>query len=214
MHIHNTVWFWKRRLIIWKVISEDIADLGHCIDSIFSRHKISHSTAASQARACSFRLGVTLHVNLKLCSSEHLRAPWHCLYVNTLQWETGFSLHKDSVWRKLRSSPLALLLLINLWACASWLNDFVQTKNVTSIPPSKLWERRELGSMEETNRGSFKWKEDSFIMFSPDFWFLSECRRKLNLFVSVKYKGIIDSLRKLCRQTMLFSCFRKKFLHL
>ena len=49
------------------------------------------------------------------------------MHVNTLQ-RSSFLLHKDAVWRKWRSSPLALLLPINLLACAFWLNDFVQTK--------------------------------------------------------------------------------------
>lgn len=93
-------------------------------------------------------MAITVHPNVKFCSKRFLS-----LFVCKHRREAALSLQIDAAWRKLRSSLLALLLSINLLACASWLNDFVQKwQNLTSFPPYKLWERRECLTLKKKKK--------------------------------------------------------------
>lgn len=115
-------------------------------------------------------MAITVHPNVKFSSKRFLS-----LLVCKHRREAALSLQIDAAWRKLRSSLLALLLSINLLACASWLNDFVQKwQNLTSFPPCKLWEWRECLSLKKkikkkptSQRGDIL---SCFVLYSHIFW--------------------------------------------
>lgn len=113
-------------------------------------------------------MGVSLHLNVRLCSNISELPNTVCM----LQRSSLFSPERCCYRKKLRSSLLALLLPINLIACASWLNDFVQTKFNLYPTLQAVRVDRELDCVEETNGGEFQLKGDilsCFVLYSHIF---------------------------------------------